>query len=92
MGIVGGFTLRLLLLLIDCLFGLFRVSRAGWGAEEDPTGGAEDGKVRGRGFWRLDAKEEEVVLAGNEYTSGPEKGLAYFFQQLLHGFWGFPPI
>ena len=77
--VVGGFTLRLLALLLGCLFGLFRVSRAGWDAEEDATG-EEGGKVRGRGFWRLDAKEEEVELAGNEYTSGPEKGLAYFFQ------------
>ena len=79
-GVVGEFTFKLRLL--GCLFGLFRVSRAGWDAEEeDPTVGAEDGKVRGRGFWRLDAKEEEVELSGNEYTSGPEKGLAYFFQQ-----------
>lgn len=67
------------------------MSRAGWDAEEDATGEA-DGKTRGSGFWRLDAIEEEAELAGNEYTSGPEKGLAYFFQQLLHGFWGFPPI
>lgn len=80
-GVVGEFTFKLRLL--GCLFGLFRVSRAGWDAEEeeDPTVGEEDGKVRGRGFWRLDAKEEEVELSGNEYTSGPEKGLAYFFQQ-----------
>ena len=66
--------------LLGFLAGLFRVSRVGLGAEEEDATDGEDGKVRGRGFWRLDAKEDEVELAGNEYTSGPEKGLAYFFQ------------
>jgi hypothetical protein len=92
MGRLGGFCDWL-----NPWLGWFRVSRAGWcgddGAEEDDDATDEaDGKIWGRGFWKLDAREEEAELAGNEYTSGPEKDLAYFFQHCLHGFWGFPPL
>jgi len=60
---------------------------SGLGGDEEDAAGLGEEKDDGRGFWKLDAREE-AVLAGNEYTSGPVKGLAYRFQQRLHGFSG----